>query len=291
MPTFGLDQSTTKGLIGWAKSRTPKTRAKLFNASGHFSSTLGVQSFTESELQLRAKHVDLVSACFLNSQEIGTSHSERSRLHSQCILFLLESFDKLRPRYWTGDSIREAIVRTLTLDVNDEDALEDVTSSFKAWVAGSIGSFRIDEATILKDDAVFAANVAEISHCLKKIASISEAPTEDEVSEWLMAYEEDEGDIAAKYDRETARFMSDYVFCTHLRSIFRTEHLFGLGPTAMQPGDEVWVLIPGQSLHVLRPTEGTGRYLFVGEAYVHGLMYGEAVEGLSEPELERITLI
>lgn len=53
---------------------------------------------------------------------------------------------------------------------------------------------------------------------------------------------------------------------------------FGLALVMTQPGDEVWLLQCAKVPFVLRPRED-GRYYLVGEAYVHGLMHGEAVNG------------
>jgi hypothetical protein len=56
----------------------------------------------------------------------------------------------------------------------------------------------------------------------------------------------------------------------------------GLVPSYAEVGDEIWVLVGGQVLYVLRETDRTKIqsktkiYEFLGEAYMHGLMDGEA---------------
>lgn len=45
-------------------------------------------------------------------------------------------------------------------------------------------------------------------------------------------------------------------------------------------GDEVFVLLGGEVLYVLRPERD--HYLFVGECYLHGLMDGEAMRWLED---------
>jgi len=64
----------------------------------------------------------------------------------------------------------------------------------------------------------------------------------------------------------------------------------GLGPPNLVKGDEVWVLCGGNVPFVLRPqtatrgmapSEACPRY-FLGDAYVHGIMHGEAVVNCSE---------
>jgi len=45
-------------------------------------------------------------------------------------------------------------------------------------------------------------------------------------------------------------------------------------------------LLGGRTPFVLRPGVGEGKYRFVGECYVHGIMYGQALqEGLSRRRL------
>ncbi|KAF5966583.1 putative het-6OR heterokaryon incompatibility protein (het-6OR allele) [Fusarium bulbicola] len=52
----------------------------------------------------------------------------------------------------------------------------------------------------------------------------------------------------------------------------------GFGPRCMRPGDIVCVLFGGRTPYVMRPTAVADEYLFLGPAYVHGLMDGEAID-------------
>jgi hypothetical protein len=65
------------------------------------------------------------------------------------------------------------------------------------------------------------------------------------------------------------------------RKMFRTKSgSLGMGPKSVMEGDEVWVLPGAKVPFVLRSFEGgrePKRYTFIGEAYVHGYMNGEAV--------------
>ena len=66
------------------------------------------------------------------------------------------------------------------------------------------------------------------------------------------------------------------------RALFSTERGYiGLGPPHCRPGDLVCILFGGEVPFVLRPVGG--RYQLVGDAYVHGIMEGEA---LSTPGFE-----
>ncbi|TGJ78467.1 hypothetical protein E0Z10_g10295 [Xylaria hypoxylon] len=57
-----------------------------------------------------------------------------------------------------------------------------------------------------------------------------------------------------------------------------TEHQrLGQIPIGSEPGDRICILIGGETPYVIRAT-GQGKYRLIGEAYVDGVMYGEALE-------------
>jgi hypothetical protein len=61
------------------------------------------------------------------------------------------------------------------------------------------------------------------------------------------------------------------------RRLLRTEKGYlGMGSVSVEPGDQVWVLKGGDVPLILRPVKD-GRYRLIGEAYVHGIMRGEAL--------------
>lgn len=63
------------------------------------------------------------------------------------------------------------------------------------------------------------------------------------------------------------------------RQLFRTDGgLLGNGCEDVEVGDEVWIL-KGASMPMVLRGLGDGRYRFVGEAYVHGVMHGEGIVG------------
>jgi len=72
--------------------------------------------------------------------------------------------------------------------------------------------------------------------------------------------------------------------CNDRRLFMTDDGHFGIGPRAMEPGDEVAVLFGGMTPFIVRnalqqrrESEGHGSYRFVGESYVHGFMKGEVV--------------
>jgi hypothetical protein len=72
--------------------------------------------------------------------------------------------------------------------------------------------------------------------------------------------------------------------------LLRTEEsrFLGLGPQSLEIGDLVCVLAGGRVPYLIRPVnDEDNEAQFVGEAYVHGIMHGEAVraEGATVQEL------
>jgi len=63
------------------------------------------------------------------------------------------------------------------------------------------------------------------------------------------------------------------------RRLFRTNgNRLGIGSHAIREGDEVWVLAGAAVPMVLRRNSKRDERNLVGEAYIHGIMYGEAVK-------------
>jgi hypothetical protein len=61
------------------------------------------------------------------------------------------------------------------------------------------------------------------------------------------------------------------------RAMFRTSsHHLGLGPSTAETGDKIFLLSGSKVPLVLR--QYGARWRVVGEAYVHGIMYGEAYD-------------
>lgn len=55
---------------------------------------------------------------------------------------------------------------------------------------------------------------------------------------------------------------------------------FGLGPSCMRQGDICAILLGADVPFILRPTAVDGTFKLVGQAYMHGVMYGEVVKKL-----------
>jgi hypothetical protein len=96
----------------------------------------------------------------------------------------------------------------------------------------------------------------------KELVRIQDTSSGARYVDWLQAF---------------AQFRREFNLCAGRRRLVRTTHgLLGVGPTTMCQRDEVWILAGCPTAVVLRPLR-TGRFVFLGEAYVHGIMHGERV--------------
>lgn len=98
--------------------------------------------------------------------------------------------------------------------------------------------------------------------------------------ELLLSYEAHElGDLAADIP-QALELLQRYFIGTlgdgrWQRVYFRTGNTLGTGFPSVRPQDEIWFLHGAFAPVILRPI-ANGSYRFMGEAYVHGVMYGEA---------------
>jgi hypothetical protein len=108
-------------------------------------------------------------------------------------------------------------------------------------------------------------------------------------------FEDSHKDVAVAFDAQSSvedLEMGDYVraltYACQKRRFFSTkEGRIGLGPSSTRPGDLICILYNGVTPFILRsdprpdvPEANT----LVGEAYVHGLMYGEYLDWETRPE-------
>lgn len=93
------------------------------------------------------------------------------------------------------------------------------------------------------------------------------------------------GDAGEKGGAEDFWFMMRIV-CKGRTFLITEKGYYGLGPRIMKPGDLCCVLFDADVPFILRKVDGAERYKLVGEAYIHGLMDGEAMGMLEKAELK-----
>ena len=84
--------------------------------------------------------------------------------------------------------------------------------------------------------------------------------------------------------QQIVHFLASFQQATANRRFFVTgEGHMGLGPRLTEPGDLVCVLLGSQVPFILRKVEN--HCMLIGECYCHGIMEGEAVQGLEDGEV------
>lgn len=136
----------------------------------------------------------------------------------------------------------------------------------------------------------------ELSETLPQISSWSIAceHCDREKQNGSIAAEGNEGDDTSNSEYRTACMLRDiessFWAAYSGRRLFRTETgLYGISNQALQKGDGVWILAGSETPFVLRNRDGN-EWLVVGEAYIHGVMEGEATEDLPD-SLSNILLV
>ncbi|KAH8659320.1 heterokaryon incompatibility protein-domain-containing protein [Tricladium varicosporioides] len=98
-------------------------------------------------------------------------------------------------------------------------------------------------------------------------------------------------ELPEEEDRDQENIMDSFRSSYICRRLFRTKNnMLGLTAESMKVGDEVWVIAGSIVPMTLRKSQKGGNYELVGEAYVHGIMDGEAVVARKGEEAMRITL-
>lgn len=101
-----------------------------------------------------------------------------------------------------------------------------------------------------------------------------------------IAVEGMEGDDTSNSEARTACMLRDiessFWAAYSGRRLFRTKTgLYGISNQALQNGDGVWILAGAETPFILRNRDGN-EWLVVGEAYIHGVMEGEATKDLPD---------
>jgi hypothetical protein len=90
-----------------------------------------------------------------------------------------------------------------------------------------------------------------------------------------------DSEAARKFDEQYTHFRNALTWQGWNRRLFRTsEDHMGLGPESMETGDPVCIISGARTPFVIRKYSegGDKEYRLVGEAYVHGMMQGEALK-------------
>ncbi|KAH7379565.1 hypothetical protein BKA66DRAFT_466288, partial [Pyrenochaeta sp. MPI-SDFR-AT-0127] len=191
------------------------------------------------------------------------------------LFFNLESWlritHSLEPVYAaTGQNRAEVLWRTLMLDETEPVGQERAKESFREWVEMfSLELYHSQRSRKLYDDL----KATDDSNSLIELGPFV---NEDEGKRL--------GVRSVNYSpRHDGSFYYLWVSVDLTRRLFTTRNGYmGLGPGIVEPGDVVVLIAGARTPYILRPLVGQDsptRYSFIGEAYVHGVMNGEALDG------------
>lgn len=127
------------------------------------------------------------------------------------------------------------------------------------------------------------------------LPSDDEIPSQEKLtSPWDWCKYHGDPSACSKLDDETS-FRFHMVKVYRKRCLFRTKAgRLGLGPQSVKPGDAVCLLAGTRTPYLVRKLEGSeqprNKFRFLGEAYVHGIMYGRAAARLTKNDLNTLIL-
>lgn len=70
-----------------------------------------------------------------------------------------------------------------------------------------------------------------------------------------------------------------------------TNGVLGNGSKSIKPGHEIWVVENGPVPVNLEKGMEAGKFRLIGTAYVHGVMYGEAIRGKRAEEMTELRIV
>lgn len=125
------------------------------------------------------------------------------------------------------------------------------------------------------------------------LPSDDDLPAQEELSSYWCKFH---GPACEDLDEESSfRFQMAKIY--RKRCLFRTRGgRLGLGPQFVKPGDSVWLIAGSRTPYLLRQQQeethqqANNKFRFLGEMYMHGVMYGEAAVGLTEADLTTVYL-
>ncbi|KAL5313189.1 hypothetical protein ACEPPN_018922 [Leptodophora sp. 'Broadleaf-Isolate-01'] len=215
---------------------------------------------------------------------------------------------EMNPRYPNGESFITAFVGTIIADQKgDEMSINRLLEFFHHYLVYTcVRSRDMDEllAQVKEKVGEDPSDILPIYNRLREefprwpildefekrrlTTGTNVVPTLDQLIHWIDKFVHPGSELEANV--KITDICRTFITNAHLaaitgRRLFQSDGgWIGLIPVSARKGDEVW-LIPGSKVPlVLRRVPGKMLYEFLGEAYVHGIMYGEMFKDF-KPEL------
>lgn len=233
-------------------------------------------------------------------EDVGPTYSDiMNDFELWSLLNLLLAYPQIH--YPTGGSPCNAFWRTLIKDTfrGSQTGIE-AQVAFPAFIMQRVRETRqqieileeCDEQALAEElGAILQETEMVIEHLSSRYAEANTIPTLREIEE-MVRVEEEEGSLAEqKLESDRKDIEESFRIAYFRRRLFRTaQGYFGIASQSIVPGDRVWVLAGARVPFVLKAADVDGEsWQLVSEAYVHGVMHGDASAG--EISLRRICLV
>ena len=263
-------------------------RFKVFSAGGQDNLEI-LDSFGDSVLGLRGVNIDeiLYTSELLRVDAQDAIHLDELRMPLANCLRLLNQHRKTRiapNTYKDGHTWDSAFCRTLVGDLTmDELPLGRLESYGRANLEADFehlfDNLHIQWATKISLD--FAKETATVprlrGESMAPVATISRKMLNPRLQQ------PEHSAFRDLYESLIGMMENQTFFITNTGYI-------GIGPPQVKPGDQVWVFKGGNVPFVMRKGKnqeaGAEQLTLIGDAYVHGVMYGEAVD--KEPHVQTV---
>ncbi|KAF5005599.1 hypothetical protein FDECE_8006 [Fusarium decemcellulare] len=284
------DLELTPGLpSGYPISRLPPPLWRLYHE-------LGPLSFRILGPQLHVKGIRI------GTLSAGSTLIQHLRSHGfePFASLLLRCGQRYEP---TGELSVEAFWRTLICGIDPNDSADqgnvlssgpDLRRPFRAWLSGCIlnvvwesnpsGVDRVPddqrenyEALIRRDGDEAGDLLPGLAWLDDKLSRLSRLESSNRSSDFEAQFQlatelETNNRLCSRYETLV------HVWVTGRRFFVTDEGHMGMGVTSVTEGDDVWVLSSCPVPLILR-ARADGSYQLIGDSSVHGVMFGEAVDG------------
>ena len=230
-------------------------------------------------LSLNALRIDTVSRVAIRLEDI-----ESTSWWCQDLLSIIADMDE---DYMNGQTKVEALWRTLIGDLQSRDvtnsgfqaqhpAPHSLGKSFQKWVLFNTAG-GLSEIHKLSEDptAVWKAMRTTLDKLSKNTSDLF--PCADDIFR-VVAEILDQGSVDKDQLMAALPYRDSLYDNRYMRFFTTTKGLMGMGPQSLEIGDSIWLFPGAEVIFVLRERHGTKRFEFLGDAYVHGLMHGEALD-------------
>lgn len=255
----------------------------IFNCCGNMSPSPETRHISGSTLTLNGKKIDNVETTAIGFYNMTAEYAIDRYLELSLELVTLGSS--------TANEALETLWRTMIADTSLEPATfyplhpapNSIAPCFTAWVfhqcliqylylvAGSAsdGKAYLDRLHGLfdaYDNSSLLLNLTALIDRAESLQATEPNPLSDSSSIFASM-----SDQVLEYQKLLRNQRRHRLFSTR-------EHRLGIGASSVKEGDEVWLLQGGLIPFILRWKSAQEAYVLIGEAYVHGIMHGEALD-------------